>query len=124
MYTVFNNNKLQSTHYSAGLVVVEVHFLAEAASTLTCVHEHPSKLVPEIDVVRASAPFPILDSGYRVLDVRGPSLVRGVACASLDQALRARPGHRVCHARAGDRVNERRLPETCAHIQRSNMVSI
>jgi hypothetical protein len=92
---------------------VQVHLLPEAAAPLASVHEHPSELVPEVYVVRATAPLPVLDARHRVLDVRSTPLVCGITRARLDHALRARPGHRVRHARAGDRVDERRLPETC-----------
>lgn len=92
---------------------MQVHLFAEAATAFSGVHEHPGELVPEIDVVRTAAPFPVLDSRHRVLDVRAATLVCGVARARLDHALRTRPGHRVRHARARDRVDERRLPETC-----------
>jgi len=101
------------THHAAGFVVVKVHLLPEAATPLASVHEHPGELVAEVYVVRTTTPLPVLDARNRVLDVRATSLVRGVARARLDHALRARPGHRVRHARAGDRVDERRLPETC-----------
>lgn len=101
------------THYATGFVVVQVHLLPKAAAPLASVHEHPGELVPEVYVIRTPAPFPVLDARNRVLDVRATPLVCGVARASLDHALRARPGHRVRYARAGDRVDERRLPETC-----------
>lgn len=101
------------THHAAGFVVVQVHLLPEAAAPLASVHEQPGELVPEVNVVRTTTPLPVLDARNRVLDVRATTLVRSVARARLDHALRARPGHRVRHARAGDRVDERRLPETC-----------
>lgn len=101
------------TYHAAGFVVVQVHLLPEAAAPLASVHEHPGELVPEVYVIRTTTPLPVLDARNRVLDVRATPLVRGVARACLDHALRARPGHRVRHARAGDRVDERRLPETC-----------
>lgn len=92
---------------------MQVHLFAEAAAPFTRVHEHPGELVPEIDVVRAPAPFPVLDARLGVLYVRAAALVRRVARARLDHALGARPGHGVRHARAGDRVDESRLSETC-----------
>lgn len=93
---------------------MQVHLLAKATATFARVHEQPGELVPEVDVVRAATPFPVLDARHGVLDVRSAALVRGVARARLDHALRARPGHGVRHTRAGDRVYERGLPETCA----------
>lgn len=104
---------LMGTHNSAGFVVVQVHLLAEASAAFARVHKQPSELVSKIDIVRTSSPFPVLDARHRVLDVRATALVRGVTSASLYHALCARPGHRVRHARARDRVDERRLPETC-----------
>lgn len=91
---------------------MQVHPLAEAATSLAGVHEQSGELVPEVDVVRATAPFPVLDTGNRILDVRATALMGGVARARLDQALGAGSGHRVRHPGAGDCVDERRLPET------------
>lgn len=99
---------------------MQVHLLPEAAAPLSSVHEHPGELVPEVYVVRATAPLPILDARHRVLDVRSTPLVCGVTRARLDHALGARPGHGVRHARAGDRVDERRLPETCGYVRPHN----
>lgn len=92
---------------------MQVHLFPEAAAPLASVHEHPGELVPKVNIVRTSTPLPVLDAWHRVLDVRATPLVCGVARARLDHALRARPGHRVRHARAGNRVDERRLSETC-----------
>lgn len=99
---------------------MQVHLLAEAAPALSGVHEHASELVPEINVVRTSAPFPVLDARHGVLYVRATALVRGVTCASLDHSLGARPGHGVRHAGAGDGVDERCLSETCVAKRKKN----
>lgn len=99
---------------------MQVHLLPEAAAPLSSVHEHPGELVPEVYVVRAATPLPILDARHRVLDVRSTPLVCGVTRARFNHALGARPGHGVRHTRAGDRVDERRLPETCGYVRPHN----
>lgn len=92
---------------------MQVHLLAEAAAAFARVDEQPGELVPEIDVVRATAPVPFLDTRHGVQDVRSTPVMCGVTGARLNHAFCARPGYGVSHAGTGDRVDERRLPETC-----------
>lgn len=98
---------------------MEIHFLAEIATTLASVHEFPGELESESDIVRATAPFPIPNSGHAASLVVGlgrSGLVAVVAGAGLDGALAAGPGNGVGHRRTGDGVNEAGFTATCKKL--------
>lgn len=81
---------LYSTHHSTGFVVVEVHHVTDVAALLSGVDKLPGELDAELDVVRASAPFPV---GSR------RSALAVVASARLDGSFRTGPRHRMGHSR-------------------------
>lgn len=94
----------QRPHHAPGLVVVQVHEETQVSALLTGVHKLPPKEATEVDVVTAAPPVP----------VRAPRATAPVVTgAGLDGTLRARPGHRVCHASAGDGKDECCLPAAC-----------
>lgn len=100
--------KGRSSYRSAGLVVVQVHLLAEWAPPLARVHELPGELEAVVDVVGAAAPLPV-GGGRGGASLATPRVVAVVAGASRHAALATRPCDRVCDPRRRDRVDERRL---------------
>lgn len=88
------------THHTSGLVVVQVHHVANVASLLAGVDELARELDAELDVVGTAAPLPV---------GAGRAALRVIARARLDGALGAGPRHRVRHRRRHQRVDERRF---------------
>lgn len=97
----------RKTYRSAGLVVVQIHLLAQISATLPRVDEFAGELEPVADVVRTATPFPIPRAGW------WPRLVGIVAGARLDAALAARSRDAVSHGGARDGVDEGGLSTTC-----------
>lgn len=104
------------THRSASLVVVQVHLLPERFSSLAGVDELAAEAEAKADVVAAAAPLPYahIGGGSGAGAVRHAVDVRVVAGARLDGALGTRAWHRVRHACARYRVDERCFPATCS----------
>lgn len=82
---------------------MQVHLFPEVPAPLAGIDELPGEPEAVADVVGATAPFPVPDTG------RPPRLVRVVARAGLYAALAAGPRYAVRHRCARYRVDERRL---------------
>lgn len=112
--------RLVVTYRSARLIVVQIHLLAQIASTLAGVHEFARELETEPDVVRAAAPLPVPDAGNAarlMIGLRRARLVAVVAGAGLDGALAAGSRYRMGHSGAGDGIDEARLTAACKSMR-------
>lgn len=103
------------TYHSAGLVVVQVHLLAQVAAALAGVDKVARELEAEADVVGAAAPLPVADAGHLAgrRHLRRLAVVAVVAGARLDGALGAGARNRVGDRRTGDGVQEGGLAAAC-----------
>lgn len=98
---------------------MQIHLLAQIASSLAGVHELARELEAEANVVGAAAPLPIPNAGHAaslMIGLRWTRLVAVVAGAGLDGALAAGPGYRMGHSRAGDSIDEARLAAACKGV--------
>lgn len=104
------------TYRTTRLVVVQIHLLAQIASTFASIDKFTREFETESNVVRAAAPLPIpysSDAAGLMIRLGGACLVTVVAGAGFDGALAAGAGNRVGHSGAGDGIDEARFAAAC-----------
>lgn len=107
---------LASTYRTTRLVIVQIHLLAQIATTLAGIDKFAREFETESDVVRAAAPLPIPYARYAtglMIRLRRACLMTVVAGAGFDGALAAGTRNRVGHSGAGDRIDEARFAAAC-----------
>lgn len=141
---------LCQSHLPAHFVVVEPHAGVNVPWRFAGIQPVLGELLPEFDVMAASAPLPgVLQAGRPLLaleEVRGEPLgplqglqlqlvqfqldlilvpaALGLAPASLQLAQAAGHGDRVSHPRREQGESERALPETCQENERHRKTAI
>jgi len=114
------------TYRSARLIVVKIHLLAKIATTFAGVHELARELEAEANVIRASAPFPVPNSGHTARLMIGlwwARLVAVIAGAGLNAALAAGTSYRMGHSGTRDCIDEARLTAACKKHKREREMS-
>lgn len=104
------------TYRTTRLVIVQIHLLAQIASTFPSIDKFAREFETESNVVRAAAPLPIpysSDAAGLMIRLGGACLVTVVAGAGFDGALAAGAGNRVGHSGAGDGIDEARFAAAC-----------
>lgn len=95
---------------------MQIHFLAQIASTLAGIDEFTREFETESNIVRAAAPFPIAHSSNAaslMIRLWGTRLVAVIAGAGFDGALAAGTRNRVGNCGTGDGINEARFAAAC-----------
>lgn len=104
------------TYRTTRLIVVQIHFLAEIASTFAGIDKFTREFETESNVVRAAAPFPIAHSSNAtslMIRLWGTRLVAVIAGAGFDGALAAGTRNRVGNSGTGDGINEACFAAAC-----------
>lgn len=86
-----------NTHRSTSVVVMNINFRLEVISLLSNIEEFLGELDPVCEVVRATAPFPLV--GFRSVRTVGGAIAEWVTGARKQAALSARPCY--CQRDAG-----------------------